>query len=64
MTKKERHERDLKFLLSGHEPDMSPEAVTDRMQRLGALCELASLLKLPDLEYFFADYRWHFGRDN
>jgi len=64
MTKKERHERDLKFLRKDIEPDMSPEAVTERMQKLNELCRLAYLLRLPDIEYFFADYRWSKGRDN
>lgn len=64
MTKEERHERDLKFLLDPKEPNMSPKAITDRMQKLNELCRLAYLMRLPDIEYFFADYRRSKGRDN
>lgn len=64
MTKTEKHRRDLEYLLTMEEPDMSPEAIWYRLQKLGELCQLAQLLQLPDLEYFVADYHWSPNRDN
>jgi len=57
MTKDERNQRDLEYLRNFEEPDMSPEAITDRMHRMGELCDIAMLLGLPDIEYFQVNYR-------
>lgn len=69
MTPGERDRMDLEYLerLSRgevEEPDMSPQAVSDRMRRAGELCELSRIIKVPYIFYFQADYKERLGRDN
>ncbi|HMT07395.1 MAG TPA: hypothetical protein PKA82_05270 [Pyrinomonadaceae bacterium] len=64
MTDQERHLRDLNYLLKKIEPDMSPEAITERMEKLNNLCSLSILLGLPDIEYFDVDQFSQLGQLN
>ena len=66
MTQEERDRRDLEYLRSIEDADidMSPEAISLRMERMGVVCELAHRLGMPDIEWLNADYRPRPGRDN
>ena len=69
MTPEERDRMDLDYLErlgrgEIEEPDMSPEAVTERLRCAGELCELSRMIKVPYIFYFQADYKERLGRDN
>lgn len=52
-NKQEKHLRDLKFLSNFDGPlDMSPQAITERMNSFNELCELSRKLGIPDIYYY------------
>ena len=66
MTRQEKDLRDLRFLRSreAENVDMSSAAISVRLIKMGELCDLALLLRLPDIEYYQPDYGKRIGRDN
>ena len=65
MTPEERDRMNLEYLINmKEEPDMSPEAVTKRMEAAGELGELSRIIKVPYIFYLKADYKERLGRDN
>ncbi len=56
---------DLEFFRNQkEEPDMSPQAITQRMEALSQLCNLSVKLNLPDILYVQSDSQKRPGRYN
>jgi hypothetical protein len=65
MTPEKRDRMDLDYLLNmTEEPDMSPHAVTQRMELMGQLCELSTKLGIPYIRFFERDGHEQPGRDD
>jgi len=57
ILKHEIHRKDLEYLLNSERVDMSPEAISARLEEVGRLCELSRKINVPYI------YRYSIGQE-
>ena len=65
MTPEELDEMDLRYLENlTHAPDMSTEAIAERLRAFSELCDLSLRIRVPHIQHFEVDHQAYLGQIN